>query len=102
MTQDKLSEELACCPFCGGTASSEGVVRYSERHVTEQGWEQSEFYFCNCPTCGVSNLGIVGHRSKADAIAAWNRRAFRSATPMPEPYLADKVIAALSIQAKGE
>jgi Lar family restriction alleviation protein len=67
-------EELKPCPFCGGEASASGTIRYSANHVHEQGWDQDTFYFCNCPDCGVNNRGIVGHRTPAEAIAAWNRR----------------------------
>lgn len=66
--------ELLPCPFCGGAASPDGVVRYGDRHAEEQGWKQSEFYYCNCMHCGVSNKGIVGHNTRDDAVAAWNRR----------------------------
>lgn len=66
--------ELLPCPFCGGEASPDGTARYSEKHAKEQGWGQTEFYYCNCIHCGVSNIGIIGHKTRSDAVAAWNRR----------------------------
>ena len=68
-------EELLPCPFCGGEASAEGTVRYGDRTVKENEWDQSVFHYCNCQSCGVSNRGLVGHRTKDEAIRAWNTRA---------------------------
>lgn len=71
--------KLKPCPFCGADASAGGVVRYGQLTVAAQRWDQDEFYYCNCPSCGVNNLGLVGHRTRDEAIAAWNRRASHEA-----------------------
>jgi hypothetical protein len=92
--------DLQNCPFCGSDASAEGVVRYSDRHVNEQGWEQNEFYYCNCPRCGVNNCGIVGHSSREKAIEAWNRRASKPSTSTaeaePVAYVGQRHLTALA------
>lgn len=75
-------EKVSSCPFCGGEASDAGEVRYDTKHAKKEGWTQSTFFYCNCIACGTDNKGIVGHRTKADAVAAWNRR-----TPSPETHL---------------
>lgn len=71
-----IVERLLPCPFCGGEASADGSVRYHENH--EAWWDDGErildAYFCNCVKCGISNLGLLGHRTRADAIAKWNKR----------------------------
>lgn len=69
------TETVLPCPFCGERASGDGKTRYSEDFAKEQGWGQSEFYFCNCPSCGVNNQGLRGYETREEAIAAWNRRA---------------------------
>lgn len=72
MTEQAIIE-LKPCPMCGGRAAH-NTVRYSQEHVNEQGWKQSEFYGVNCVSCGLNNKGIIGHRSPTDAAIAWNRR----------------------------
>jgi hypothetical protein len=67
----KLS--LKPCPFCGGEASY-NTVTYSESMVEEQEWSQAKFHGVNCIHCGVSNLGLVGHRTTDDAARHWNVR----------------------------
>ena len=72
-------EQLKPCPFCGGAASGDGYVYYS-RPCNDTAWDDgspiTEAFFCNCPSCGVSNMATgIGYRSKAEAIAAWNTRA---------------------------
>lgn len=65
---------LLPCPFCGGEASGDSKVTYSDRHAKEQGWGQATFFYVNCIRCGSDNKGIVGHHTRDDAAAAWNRR----------------------------
>ena len=84
MTHDKLSEELLPCPFCGS-----GFLMAQEPHDNFP--VEGKFYIFHdygpigsparkCP------LHFGGHfDTEAEAIAAWNARALRSATPMPEP-----------------
>jgi Lar family restriction alleviation protein len=55
-------EPLQPCPFCGGKASVE----------SETWTANNPAYWVRCFECGVS--GVTGF-TKADAIAAWNRRA---------------------------
>lgn len=64
---------LKPCPFCGGAARF-GTVRYSDRHVAEQEWEQSTFHFVNCEMCGATNQGIIGRQTPEAARNHWNRR----------------------------
>jgi len=79
-------EELKPCPFCGRDASAEGKVNYknslkkkSERNAWwADGTPIDMAYFCNCMSCGASNQGLLGHRTKAEAIEQWNTR-----TPPP-------------------
>ena len=70
--------DLLPCPFCGGEASDTGYQKWS-RPLSDMAWEDgakiSEAYFCNCPSCSVSNLaGGVGYQSRAKAVSAWNTR----------------------------
>lgn len=74
-----MTDKLLPCPFCGGEASDCGEVRYDEKFAKREGWTQSTFYYCNCVGCGADNKGLVGHRTKLEAIEAWNRR-----TPSPQ------------------
>lgn len=74
--------ELLPCPFCGGEASAEGRTRYN-RPLADTWWEDgseiTECFFVNCIKCGISNgrAGIVGgYQTRAEAIAAWNTRAY--------------------------
>ena len=71
MTEDTVSEDvklLEPCPFCGG---QEHETAYSDA-----GWQIQ----CHAWTCR-SATGI--HQSEAEAIAAWNRRAYLAATKPP-------------------
>ncbi|MFZ2524443.1 MAG: Lar family restriction alleviation protein [Candidatus Ferrigenium altingense] len=65
---------LEACPFCGGEAAY-AWIEYSERHVKEQGWKQRIFDFVSCVSCGVSNKGLVGFKTKEQAAKHWNTRA---------------------------
>lgn len=53
-----MSEDLACCPFCGGAA--------------EVAWFDG-FPSVRCADCGC-NSGLNLNGSEAEAIAAWNTR----------------------------
>jgi hypothetical protein len=72
------ADKLLRCPFCGGEASDAGYVFYRkpcEDIAWEDGSPITEAFFCNCPACGISNMASnIGYRTKAQAIAAWNRR----------------------------
>jgi len=73
---------LLPCPFCGGEASPHGYQHFG-KPLTETFWKGdrpiTKAYFCNCPSCGVSNIcSGIGYETREEAIAAWNRRA-------PEP-----------------
>lgn len=69
--------ELKPCPFCGGEASADGQVKYHGKH--DAFWSDrkriTKAHYVNCMKCGISNRGLLGHRTQAAAIAAWNRRA---------------------------
>ena len=90
---------LKPCPMCGGEASHEGVVRYNEAMVKKDKLGQSEFYFCNCPRCGLSNVGITGFYTVDQAITAWNRREGQSVILGPnetDKFTAEQFIKKLS------
>ena len=83
-----MSEELKACPFCGGEANGDGHTRYS-RPLLDTRWEDgseiTEAFFVNCIKCAISNdrPGLVGgYQTRAEAIAAWNRRT-------PDPRIAE-------------
>lgn len=74
-----MSDELKPCPFCGGEASPHGYQHFG-KPLTETFWKGdrpiTKAYFCNCPSCGVSNIcSGIGYETREEAIAAWNRRA---------------------------
>lgn len=72
-----MSATLKPCPFCGGEASGNGVVRYSGKHEAwfADGTRVTEAFFVNCTRCGASNRGLVGgYQTQPEAVAAWNRR----------------------------
>jgi hypothetical protein len=73
-TQADEGAGLLPCPMCGGAAGN-ATTRYDARTVKEQKWQQSVFYYCNCISCGVSNAGIVGHKTVEEAQSHWNHRA---------------------------
>lgn len=68
---------LLPCPFCGGEASDTGKVTYSESHEAwwSDGTRVTVAHFCNCITCGASNKGLVGWRTREQAADKWNVRA---------------------------
>lgn len=74
-----MSDDLKPCPFCGGEASGDGFQKLRTPHKEtrwDDGSEITEAYFCNCIKCGASNIVCsIRYRTKAEAIAAWNRRA---------------------------
>lgn len=74
---DSSPPNLSPCPFCGGKASAEGRVTYSEGHEAwwSDGTRIREAFFVNCVSCGCDNKGLTGRQTRDDAIAAWNRRA---------------------------
>ncbi len=72
--REKNEHPLDPCPFCGGEAAF-GTIRYSEKTVNEQTWDQDTFHKVNCIVCGANNLGIVGWKTPALAAEHWNRRA---------------------------
>ena len=78
--------KLLPCPFCGGPASF-GTVKYSPKHVQEQGWNQDTFHFVSCIKCGVSNCGIVGHDTMVLAAELWNHRELMKAAPVTAPMV---------------
>lgn len=85
-----MSEQLKSCPFCGGEASSagHGEQRRFGRDVATwlDGSLIREWFFCNCMECGASTLCCadgIGQRTRALAVAAWNRRADGDAEVKP-------------------
>jgi hypothetical protein len=64
---------LLACPMCGGDAALNKVT-YSSKTIREQHWGQDTFHGVNCIVCGLDNKGLVGHRTKEAAAAAWNKR----------------------------
>lgn len=72
---------LLPCPMCDEARISFGDTKYSASTVLEHGWTQNTFHFVNCPSCGLNNKGVIGHKSREDAAAAWNRRAAPSPAP---------------------
>ncbi|GLK65657.1 Lar family restriction alleviation protein [Paracoccus kondratievae] len=81
--------KLLPCPFCGGPASF-GTVKYSPKHVQEQGWNQDTFHFVSCIKCGVSNCGIVGHDTMILAAELWNHRELIEQREADEPVTAQE------------
>jgi Lar family restriction alleviation protein len=58
-------EAMLPCPFCGGEAK-----HYHRPDTT--GWSNTDWVSCSDDDCGVST---AMEETKAEAIAAWNRRA---------------------------
>lgn len=71
-----MQVELKSCPFCGGEASPDGKVKYSPScdGTWADGSKVTEAFFVNCIKCGVDNKTHYGHKTQAEAIAAWNTR----------------------------
>lgn len=61
-----MSEELKLCASCGGAA------RMMEGYAAQEVWLHGAFYRAYCTGCQFRQLF---HRTEAEAIAAWNRRA---------------------------
>ena len=76
-SEDRVLKKLKPCPFCGGEAHPDGRINYSAKHEAwwPDGSQIREVFFVNCMKCSVSNQGFIGHQTKDEAIAAWNRRA---------------------------
>lgn len=70
-----MESDLKPCPFCGGAA--EPVTKqYTADDADEEGWTQTQFFVVTCGGCGAEAGGQEpGHKTEADAAAAWNRRA---------------------------
>jgi hypothetical protein len=69
--------ELLPCPFCGGEASADGRVSYTDNHEAwfADGTQVLEAFYCNCMKCGATRQPIVGgYQSRDLAITAWNTR----------------------------
>jgi hypothetical protein len=81
------SHDLLACPFCGGEASSSGVVRYQPKHEAwwKDGTRITKAYFCNCLTCGTTNKGLVGHQTPEAAVKHWNTRSLANADVRDRP-----------------
>jgi hypothetical protein len=85
MTQDKLSEELLPCTFCGGEGRLILPALPLHADCTD--------IVVHCVDCGICGPGILFDQTEqtaddlpdvaTEAVAAWNARALRSATPMP-------------------
>lgn len=78
-----MSEKLEKCPFCGG--DPEVVTRDVEPQGDPWYGDKTEtFVLCSCGAClfdGEFHDGFGPHDgAKADAIAAWNRRALERAS----------------------
>ena len=56
--------ELLPCPFCGGEAEI--------CHVTQL-WEPRDSYWAKCKNCRING---AHHTTEAEAIEAWNTRAY--------------------------
>ncbi|MCM8734627.1 Lar family restriction alleviation protein [Azospirillum sp. A1-3] len=87
---------LLPCPMCSEKRIGFGDTKYSPATVLEHGWSQNVFHFVNCPSCGLNNKGVIGHATKEDAAAAWNRRA----TP-PASTPSDTITAAEAAHSRG-
>jgi len=76
---------LKPCPFCGGEASSKGIVRHAISKEPNAWWEDGspveDAFFCNCIVCGANNQNIIGgFQTEEKAIEAWNTRKNPEAT----------------------
>ena len=60
VTLTPIEPELKPCPFCGASGAYLGILHQPTHRV----W---------CKRCGVTTE-MVGEMTRADAIAAWNRR----------------------------
>ena len=64
--------ELKPCPFCGGEAAS-NTMRTSDSKIIKMNG-QDTFHGVNCIACGANNRGMLGYKTKEQAIQAWNTR----------------------------
>lgn len=63
---ESAAPELKPCPMCGGAA------HLTNGYATDAVWEHGVFYRVFCGACQIRQLF---HRTEAEAVAAWNRRA---------------------------
>lgn len=72
MNDDKLKP----CPSCGGEPAF-GHIHYAKSHEAwwQDGSQIRDAAFVSCVSCGISNQGMFGHQTEADAATAWNTRA---------------------------
>lgn len=61
-----MATDIQPCPFCGGEAHA------TTGFTTQENWPDGHFHRIFCGKCQCRQLF---HRTKAEAIAAWNRRA---------------------------
>lgn len=73
-------ENLKPCPFCGGEAETDFGF---EDHDTKT------YFYVVCLKCGAEAIGC---KTKAEAIAAWNRRFVRLDRNGKKVYAGDKVM----------
>lgn len=62
---EQMSDELLPCPFCGGEAE----IVHTPKVIPYEPW------WIRCSFCEATTPKYKSETAKADAIAAWNRRA---------------------------
>lgn len=65
MASDQVDADVLPCPFCGGKAET------IKGYATEQVWQHGEFHRVYCTSCQSRQLF---HRTREDAVGAWNKR----------------------------